>query len=114
MHAREQVVAASLCAERAWTPTLNPTLQGADAGALDYALNRAIDAFYNDRAWFRGLQSRVMRWAAGGRCVCAQRLHACHPATPISSAARSLPPPNATPSTPQDGLELEPPRSRVH
>lgn len=35
--------------------------EGADAGGLDYALNRAIDAFYNDRAWFRGLQARVMR-----------------------------------------------------
>jgi starch synthase len=35
--------------------------EGADAGGLDYALNRAVDAFYNDRAWFRGLQSRVMR-----------------------------------------------------
>ncbi|GBF95473.1 glycosyltransferase [Raphidocelis subcapitata] len=34
--------------------------EGADAGGLDYALNRAIDAYYNDKAWFRGLQSRVM------------------------------------------------------
>ena len=34
--------------------------QGADAGALDYAMNRAIDAWYNDRAWFHGLQKRVM------------------------------------------------------
>ncbi|EFJ40335.1 hypothetical protein VOLCADRAFT_99865 [Volvox carteri f. nagariensis] len=33
---------------------------GTDGGALDYALNRAIDAWYNDRAWFRGLQKRVM------------------------------------------------------
>jgi starch synthase len=35
--------------------------EGADAGGLDYALNRAMDAYYNDRAWFRGLQGRVMR-----------------------------------------------------
>jgi hypothetical protein len=34
--------------------------QGTDAGALDYALNRAIDAWYNDRAWFHSLQRRVM------------------------------------------------------
>ena len=34
--------------------------ESTDAGGLDYALNRAVDAFYNDRAWFRGLQSRVM------------------------------------------------------
>jgi len=33
---------------------------GTDNGALDYALNRAIDTFYNDRAWFHGLQARVM------------------------------------------------------
>lgn len=35
--------------------------EGTDGGALDYALNRAIDAYYNDRDWFRSLQSRVMR-----------------------------------------------------
>ena len=34
--------------------------EGADAGALDSALNRALDAFYNDRQWFRSLQSRIM------------------------------------------------------
>ncbi|GLC71233.1 hypothetical protein PLESTF_001092900 [Pleodorina starrii] len=33
---------------------------GTDGGALDYALNRAIDAWYNDRSWFRSLQKRVM------------------------------------------------------
>ncbi|KAG2492408.1 hypothetical protein HYH03_009353 [Edaphochlamys debaryana] len=33
---------------------------GTDAGALDYAMNRAIDAWYNDRAWFHSLQQRVM------------------------------------------------------
>jgi starch synthase len=34
--------------------------EGTDPGALDYALNRALDAFYNDQMWFRGLQRRVM------------------------------------------------------
>lgn len=34
------------------------TSQGMDEGGLDYALNRAIDAYYNDRAWFRSLQVR--------------------------------------------------------
>uniref|UniRef100_A0A7R9VX43 starch synthase n=1 Tax=Chlamydomonas euryale TaxID=1486919 RepID=A0A7R9VX43_9CHLO len=34
--------------------------EGTDEGALDYALNRAIDAWYNDNGWFRGLQKRVM------------------------------------------------------
>ncbi|GFH30614.1 uncharacterized protein HaLaN_29499 [Haematococcus lacustris] len=34
--------------------------EGTDTTALDYALNRAIDAWYNDRAWFVGLQRRVM------------------------------------------------------
>lgn len=34
--------------------------QGTDDGALDYALNRALDAYYNDRAWFHSLQKRVM------------------------------------------------------
>ncbi|KAI8475202.1 MAG: hypothetical protein J3K34DRAFT_517637 [Monoraphidium minutum] len=34
--------------------------EGTDAGALDYALNRAVDAFYNDKPWFRSLQARVM------------------------------------------------------
>jgi starch synthase len=35
-------------------------LQGTDDGALDYALNRALDAYYNDRAWWHSLQKRVM------------------------------------------------------
>jgi len=35
--------------------------EGTDPGALDYALNRALDAWYNDRAWFTSLQERVMR-----------------------------------------------------
>ena len=34
--------------------------EGADAGSLDYALNRAIDTYYNDKPWFRSLQGRVM------------------------------------------------------
>lgn len=60
-----------------------------DEDGLDYALNRAIDAYYNDRRWFRSLQARIMRqdWSwnrpaldyvevrvqrenKGGRCVC--------------------------------------------
>jgi hypothetical protein len=32
------------------------SLQGMDEGGLDYALNRAIDAYYNDKPWFRSLQ----------------------------------------------------------
>ena len=36
------------------------SFEGTDAGALDSALNRALDAYYNDREWFRGLQSRIM------------------------------------------------------
>jgi glycogen synthase len=35
--------------------------EGTDPGSLDWALNRAIDAYYNDKAWFRGLQAQVMR-----------------------------------------------------
>lgn len=33
---------------------------GTDGGALDYALDRAVNAFYNDRAWFHSLQARCM------------------------------------------------------
>ena len=36
------------------------SFEGADEGSLDYALDRCLDAFYNDRAWFRSLQKRVM------------------------------------------------------
>ena len=36
-------------------------VQGTDAGALDSALNRAFDAYWNDRQWFHSLQARVMR-----------------------------------------------------
>jgi len=34
--------------------------EGTDEGALDWALNRALDTFYNDKEWVRGLQKRVM------------------------------------------------------
>ena len=37
------------------------TLQGTDEGALDYGLDRALDSYYNDRAWFNSLAARVMR-----------------------------------------------------
>lgn len=37
------------------------SFEGTDEGALDYAMNRALDAYYNDREWFRSLQERVMR-----------------------------------------------------
>ncbi|EFN55259.1 hypothetical protein CHLNCDRAFT_134595 [Chlorella variabilis] len=36
------------------------SFEGTDPDALDYALNRAMDAYYNDRQWFHGLQKRVM------------------------------------------------------
>lgn len=36
------------------------SFEGTDEGALDYALNRAIDSFYNDREWFQNLQARCM------------------------------------------------------
>lgn len=44
------------------------TMQGTDAGAMDYALNRALDAWYNDKPWFQSLQSRVMQqdWSWNG------------------------------------------------
>jgi len=35
--------------------------EGTDTGAEDWALNRALDAFWNDRPWFRSLQKRVMQ-----------------------------------------------------
>lgn len=37
------------------------SFEGTDAGALDYAMNRAMDAMWNDRKWIRSLQARVMR-----------------------------------------------------
>jgi starch synthase len=36
------------------------SFEGTDEGSLDYALDRCLDAFYNDRVWFRSLQKRVM------------------------------------------------------
>lgn len=36
------------------------SFEGTDPGALDYALNRALDAWYNDKSWFRSLQRRIM------------------------------------------------------
>eukprot|EP00884_Botryococcus_braunii_P007192 jgi/Botrbrau1/16474/Bobra.0142s0068.1 len=35
--------------------------EGTDPMALDYALNRALDTYYNDRDWFHSLAQRVMR-----------------------------------------------------
>lgn len=34
------------------------SFDGTDAGGMDYALNRAISAWYNDRAWWHALQAR--------------------------------------------------------
>jgi len=34
--------------------------EGTDEGALDFALNRAIDSFYDSRDWFSSLQARCM------------------------------------------------------
>ncbi|KAE8664462.1 Starch synthase 3 [Hibiscus syriacus] len=36
------------------------TFDGADCGGVDYALNRAITAWYDDRDWFNSLCTRVM------------------------------------------------------
>jgi hypothetical protein len=35
---------------------------------MDYGLNRALDAYYNDRAWFHGLQKRVMEQVRAVQC----------------------------------------------
>ena len=40
--------------------TLWCTPQGSDEGALDFALNRVLDAWYNDRPWFHTLAKRCM------------------------------------------------------
>ena len=37
------------------------SFEGTSEGDLDYALDRCIDAFWNDTKWFRSLQARVMR-----------------------------------------------------
>ncbi|GBG67829.1 hypothetical protein CBR_g950 [Chara braunii] len=36
------------------------SFEGTDAGGLDYALNRALSAWYEDRPWFQSLSRRVM------------------------------------------------------
>lgn len=36
------------------------SFEGTDEGSLNYALDRCLDAFYNDRVWFRSLQKRCM------------------------------------------------------
>jgi hypothetical protein len=48
---------------------VSATLQGMDEGGLDYALNRAIDAYYNDKPWFRSLQVRPTTQAAPLQCA---------------------------------------------
>ena len=35
-------------------------LQGTDEGSLDFGLNRALDAWYDDRHWFHSLAKRCM------------------------------------------------------
>jgi starch synthase len=45
-------------------------LQGIDGDALDYALNRALDAYYNDRQWFHSLQKRVMLQVGARKFIC--------------------------------------------
>lgn len=49
--------------DRAQTQGLEPNgfnFEGTDSGGLDYALNRAISAWYNGREWFNSLCKRVM------------------------------------------------------
>lgn len=42
--------------------------EGTDSGGLDYAMNRAIDTFHNDRAFFRTIALRCMAadWSWNG------------------------------------------------
>jgi starch synthase len=42
--------------------------EGTDSGALDYAMNRAIDCFYNDRQFFNTIALRCMAtdWSWNG------------------------------------------------
>ena len=35
-------------------------MQGTDEGSLDFGLNRAMDAWHNDKAWFQSLAKRCM------------------------------------------------------
>lgn len=37
------------------------SFEGTDIGALNYALDRALDSYYNDKAWFHALGQRCMR-----------------------------------------------------
>ena len=37
------------------------SFEGTDPEALNYALDRALDCYYNDKIWFRQLQERIMR-----------------------------------------------------
>jgi starch synthase len=37
------------------------SFEGTDTGGLEYALDRGLDTYYNDPAWFRQFQERIMR-----------------------------------------------------
>lgn len=60
----KSVLLSRCCLEPMCLPTATCQTQGTDTDALDYALNRAIDAWYNDKPWFRSLQKRVMEQAS--------------------------------------------------
>ena len=53
------LTAACDCTERSGKSN-QVTMQGADEGSLDFGLNRALDAWYNDRDWFNSLAKRCM------------------------------------------------------
>ncbi len=42
--------------------------EGTDTAGMDYALNRALSAWYNDRGWWNELACRVMQqdWSWNG------------------------------------------------
>ncbi len=49
--------------ERAAAQGIEPngfSFEGMDAAGLDYALNRAMSAWYNDRSWWNALARRIM------------------------------------------------------
>lgn len=46
------------------------SFEGTDEGSLDYAMNRALDAWYNDRAWIHSMQERVMRQVRLRYAIC--------------------------------------------
>jgi starch synthase len=48
-----------LCAAGVHTNGFN--FEGTDTSGLDYALNRALSLWYNDRGWWNGLAGRVMQ-----------------------------------------------------